>query len=103
MAFMNQFIFMMAPSFYLYVFYNFGTLKLSPDNDLHYPTVQGFWIKLITLWSSFAAYIICQFFYVCVKWKDPKNTEIENKRDKNKDEEDNVSDQEDQAMSKIIF
>ena len=31
MAFMNQFVLMMAPSFYLYVFFNFSTLRLGPE------------------------------------------------------------------------
>ena len=54
------------------------------------------------LWGSFGAYLISQFIYICVEWTDPKN-HIENKRGEMEDHELEVSDQEDQAIGKIIF
>ena len=92
MAFLNQFALMMAPCFYLYVFFNFGTVRLGPNATLHYPTVKGFWAKLAMLWGSFFSYLASHLVYLCVKWTEPKN-HIQNERDEEEEDPDVTEDE----------
>ena len=88
-SFFNQFLLMLAPSFYLYVFYNFGTLSLSQEKFLHYPTVLGFYTKMCVLYGSFGAYFCSQTMYAFIEWKDYKKPRDIERQD---NEEEDMSD-----------